>query len=247
MEPEEFPVTQYTVQLYYHPAGGAFDENLPFQIASGVLVRKYKKHFLLTCKHVFDNINPSDVIILTPSLFVVRLPVEITFVNGVTDNIDLALSEFKGHRLAMLKSYYSFLPYRNLGFGHVFDEDLYYMLYGYINKRTKLKDYAFEAESFAYLTTFRHYRNFEKLGFSYHENISLEYNRRKQADFEDDTVVQMGPKELKGMSGGGIWLSVAGRKRDTYRYLLVGIMIEERLDRGFIIGTQIGLIKNELG
>lgn len=247
MESEEFPITQYTVQLYYNPAGGAFGENVPFQIASGVLIRKYKKHFLLTSKHVFDHIIPSNVIILTPSLFVVRLPAQVTFINSVTDNIDLALVELKGHHLAMLKSYYSFLSYRNLGFGHVFDEDLFYMLYGYTNKRTKLKDNAFEAESFGYLTTFRHYRNFEKLGFSYEENISLEYNRRKQSDFEDDTVVQMGPKELKGMSGGGIWLSVAGRKRGTYRYLLVGIMIEERLDRGFIIGTQIGLIKNELG
>ncbi len=49
------------------------------------------------------------------------------------------------------------------------------------------------------------------------------------------------------MSGGGIWLSVAGRKRDAYQYLLVGILIEERLDRGFIIGTRIDLIKNDLG
>jgi len=49
------------------------------------------------------------------------------------------------------------------------------------------------------------------------------------------------------MIGCGIWLSIAGRKRDTCRYLLVGIMIEERLGRGFIIGPQIGVIKNELG
>ncbi len=174
MEPEEFPITKYAVQLYYHPAGKASLENAPVQIASGILVRKHKKHFLLTCKHVFDHINPSDVIILTTSLFAVRLPDEIKFVNNVTDSVNLALTEFKGHRLAMLKSYYTFLPYRNLGFDHIFDEDLYYMLYGYINKRTELKDYAFEAESFGYLTTFRHYRNFKKQGFNYQENISLE-------------------------------------------------------------------------
>lgn len=95
MEPEEFPITQYTVQLYYHPAGEAFEENVPFQIASGVLIRKYKKHFLLTCKHVFDHIIPSDVIIFTPSLFVVRLSAQVAFVNNIADNIDLALVELR--------------------------------------------------------------------------------------------------------------------------------------------------------
>jgi len=246
MEPEEFPIAKYTVQLYHHQANKPFDEIIPSQIASGVLVRKHEKYFLLTCKHVFDHIAPSDVIILTTSFFAIRLPDEIKFINNATDSIDLALVEFKGHRLVMVKRYYFFLPYRNMGFNHVFSEDLYYMLYGYINKRTELKDYAFQAESFGYLTTFRRYRKFEKLGFNYEENISLEYNRRKQGDFEDDTVVQLGPKELKGMSGGGIWLSVAGRKRETYRYLLVGVMIEERLDRGFIIGTKVKLIDNEM-
>jgi hypothetical protein len=246
VEPEEFLVAKYTVQLYFHPAGKPFGENVPVQIASGILIRKYRKYFLLTCKHVFNGINISDVIILTRSLFAVRLPDEIKFINNDTDSIDLALVELKSHRLTMLKSYYSFLPYRNLGFKHIFDEDLYYMFFGFINKRTELKDYALEAESFGYLTNIRHYRKFEELGFNYRENVSLEYNRRKVGDFNDDTRVMMGPKELKGMSGGGIWLSVADRKRDTYRYLLVGIMIEERLDQGFIIGTKIGLIQNHL-
>lgn len=245
MYPEEFPIAKYTVQLYYHPAGKPFAENVPVQIASGILIRKYRKYFLLTCKHVFDGINGSDVIILTRSLFAVRLPDEIMFINNATDSIDLALIEFKGDRLNMLKSYYSFLPFRNLGVKHVFDEDLFYLLYGYINRQTQLKEQAyFSTDSFAYLTNIRHYKKFEALGFNYDENISLEYNRRKQSDFDDNRMI--GPKELKGMSGGGIWLSVPGRKKDTYRYLLVGIMIEERLERGFIIGTKIGLIQNEI-
>jgi len=60
----------------------------------------------------------------------------------------------------------------------------------------------------------------------------------------DNDVKKMGPKDLKGLSGGGIWLSVAGKRVNTYRYILVGIMIEERLERGFIIGTKINLIKH---
>jgi hypothetical protein len=249
MDPDEFPVTKYTVQLYLFPFSEtirSFDrDDAPVQIASGVLIKRHKKHFLLTCKHVFDHIKISDVIILTSSGFSVRLPDEIKFVNNATDSIDLALVEIKKERLAALKYRYSFLPYKNLGFSHVFDEDLFYMLYGYINKHTELKEQAyFEVASFAHLTNIRYYKRFEELGFNYNENISLEYNRRKQSDFDDTRMIS--PKDLKGMSGGGIWLSVAGRKKDTYHYLLVGIMIEERLERGFIIGTKIRLIQNEL-
>jgi len=249
MDPEEFPVTKYTVQLYYFPFSETVSsidrDDAPVQVASGVLIKGRSKYFLLTCKHVFDHIKISDVIILTSSGFSVRLPDAIKFVNNDADSIDMALVELKNERLAELKSRYSFLPYKNLGFNHVFDEDLFYMLYGYINKHTELKEQAyFEVASFAHLTNIRYYKKFEELGFNYDQNISLEYNRRKQSDFEE--VRKVGPKDLKGMSGGGIWLSVAGRKRDTYRYLLVGIMIEERLERGFIIGTKIRLIENEL-
>jgi hypothetical protein len=48
------------------------------------------------------------------------------------------------------------------------------------------------------------------------------------------------------LSGGGIWLSVAGKKPETYKYILVGIMIEQRIDRGFVIGTKIDLVEKFL-
>ncbi len=174
-----------------------------------------------------------------------RLPKEIRFINNNNNSIDLALVELKNERLDHLKSHYSFLPFKNLGFNHVFHEDLYYMLFGFINKRTDLKDDAFNVESFGYLTNIRNYKKIEELGFSYKKNITLEYNRRKQSDMDND-VKKMGPKDLKGLSGGGIWLSVAGKRGNTYRYILVGIMIEERLERGFIIDTKINLMKDAI-
>jgi len=248
VDPEEFPVAKFTVQLYFFPFSDTIKladrDDAPVQIATGILIKGRSKHFLLTCKHVFDHVKISDLIILTSLGFSVGLPDEIKFVNNATDSIDLALFELKNERLAELKSRYSFLPYKNLGFSHIFGDELFYMLYGYVNKRTELIEHAFEVESFAYLTNTRHYKRFEELGFNYNENISLEYNRRKQSDFDDNRKI--GPKELKGMSGGGIWLSMAGKKADTYKYILVGIMIEERLERGFIIGTKIELIENEI-
>lgn len=238
----EFPVLKYTVQLYLHKIPG---DEAPVQIASGILIKGISKCFLLTCKHVFDDIDIEDVIILTSLGFAVRLYKEIQFINNNNNSIDLALVELKNERLDHLKSHYSFLPFKNLGFDHVFHEDLYYMLFGFINKRTGLKVNAFNVESFGYLTNIRNYKRIGELGFSYKENVTLEYNRRKQSDIGDD-VKEIGPKDLKGLSGGGIWLSVAGKRANTYRYILVGIMIEERLERGFIIGTKINFIKDAI-
>lgn len=246
-EEEEFPILKYTVQLYYTPIEKRDtllydDDSPPEQIASGVLISHNSKFFLLTCKHVFNGIRIEDVVILTSWGFAVRLPDEVTFINNDNDSIDLALIRLRGARLEHLKAHYSFLPKRNLGFGHQFDEELWYMMFGYVNKRTTLKDRAFFAESFGFLTSFRRYRKIEKIGFNYDNNITLEYNRRKQGYFHNDTS-SFGFKNLKGMSGGGIWLSVAGKKPDTYKYILLGVMIEERMDRGFIIGTKIDLIE----
>ncbi|MEJ5996238.1 hypothetical protein WG904_17545 [Pedobacter sp. Du54] len=247
MDTEEFPVLKYTVQLYYSPAQNQqldSDHSPPLQIASGVLVQTSKKFFLITCKHVFDNIKIDDVVILTSMGFAVRLPDSVKFLNDANDSIDLAIIELKSYRVSELKTVYSFLPYKYLGFSHEFDEELWYMLFGYVNKKTELEDKAFYAPTFGYLTTIRRYRNFEKLGFSYENNVSLEYSRKQS--FLDEEVKMLGFKELKGMSGGGIWLSVAGRRRNTYNYILVGIMIEERIDRGFVIGTKIGLIEKHI-
>jgi hypothetical protein len=249
---EEFPVLKYTVQLYYSPESEHTSIDIndippPQQIASGVLVRNGSKFFLLTCKHVFDKIKVDDVVILTSFLFAVRLPSQATFINNDNDSIDLAVIPIKGARISVLKSRFSFLPSKYLGFDHIFDEDLFYMLFGYINKRTKRDGREFHSEPFGFLTGIKNFKKIEKLGFDYENNITLEYNRRKQSYLYDDTEIRnFGLKDLKGLSGGGIWLSVDGSTPDTYDYLLLGIMIEERIERGFVIGTKIDLIKKAM-
>ncbi len=211
MDQEEMPVDKYTVQLYYHPVkkdGQTRTEiTYPVQMASGVLIKNSRNHFLLTCKHVFDNISPEDIIILTEEGFAVRLPEDVHFINNDSNSIDLTLIRLSGARVMELKSCYSFLPEKYLGFHHEFDEELWYMLYGFINKKTTRKSKEFYVESFGYLTGIRKYKKIEKIGLSYDNNITLEYNRRKQGYFENDTS-SFGFKELKGWSGGGIWLSV---------------------------------------
>jgi len=248
---EEFPVLKYTVQLYYSPEikDKPLDINKPppQQIASGVLIRNGSKFFLLTCMHVFDNIKVDDVVILVSFWFSVRLPSKAIFINNANNSIDLAVVPIKGARISALKSRFAFLPSKYLGFNHFFDEDLYYMPFGFINKQTKLDGREYYSEPFGFLTGIRHFKKIEKIGFNYGNNITLEYNRRKQSYLYDETDKRnFGPKDLKGLSGGGIWLSVEGKKPESYNYLLMGIMIEERTDRGFVIGTKIDLIRELL-
>lgn len=216
MEEEEFPVLKYTVQLYYLPIDGS-DEVHAIQIASGVLLKYDSKYLLVTCKHVFDDINVKDVFIMIEFGFAVRLPNSIKFISGENDNIDLAIIEFKGYKVKALKSAYSFLPSKYVGSDHYFDEELYYMLFGFINSKTKRNGYEFYVESFAFMTNIINHKNFEEGGYNYTNNITLEYNRRKQSDFFDDER-KLGFKNLTGLSGGGVWLSVAGRKPGTYNF-----------------------------
>lgn len=111
---------------------------------------------------------------------------------------------------------------------------------GFPNKKTSREDIAFHADSFGYLSSIRHFKKFEKLGFNYENNITLEYSRKQSGLLDEE--LQFGFRDLKGLTGGGVWLSAPGRKKDTYKYILVGIMIEERVDRGFVIGTKISLL-----
>jgi hypothetical protein len=249
---EDFPVFPYTVQLFHSPELNSKQDHIslraPEQIASGVLIENASGFFLLTCKHVFDFADVYDVIILTTWGFWVRLlPEHVTFIDNENNSIDLALIQFNDDQVSALKTKYTFLPEENLGLSHNFDPDLFNLFFGFINKQTTRKDIEFYCPPFGYLTTFRQYRKIEKLGFTYDNNITLEYSVRKQSDlaYEGDQR-SMGPRDLKGMSGGEIWLSVAGDQPDTYNYLLVGIMIEERIDRGFIIGTKVDLIERFL-
>lgn len=241
MEPEEFPVLKYTVQLYYSPIGELNDQH-PIQIASGVLLNYTSKFYLITCKHVFDGFKPEDIFILTTSGFAIRLPNKIKFYNGENDSVDLALIRLTGNKVKELKTRYSFLSQKYIGFKHSFDEDLFYMLFGFVNSKTTRDSYVYSVESFAFLTNIRSYKKFEIKGYNYTNNVTLEYNRRKLSDFDDDTR-KFGFKDLTGMSGGGVWLSLEGKKPNTYNYILVAIMIEQRLSNGFIVATKIGLIE----
>jgi hypothetical protein len=233
-----------TAQLFFHSTkAGA--TNIPEQIASGIFIKTNDKFFLLTCKHVFENIKGNDVIIFIHSGKIVRLTSKIEFVS-TNENIDLAVIELNPLQAKNIEEQYSFLHYKNIEFYHDFNNSKMYMLLGFINKQTLLENKSFKAMPFGYLTTIKNIKKIGEIGFNYLENITLGYNRRKQS-FIDSSSINFGPKDLKGLSGGGIWFC---KQHPNVPNLLdcslVGLMIEERIERGFIIGSKISLIQETL-
>lgn len=243
MNTSDLPLIDYTPQLFYH-SKATHNTLAPEQFASGNLIKTESKHLLITCKHVFDNIKIDDIIILTHSGFAVRLLPEKTRFISSKSNIDVAIIEFDYEQVSALKGRYSFLHHSNLEFDHIYSSDNTYMLLGFINHQTKLESKAFHSSPFGFLTSFASLKNFEKMGFNKNENIAFDYNRRKQNYIDSDSI-NFGPKNLKGLSGGGIW-HIKQNERQLIQCTLTGIMIEERTEKGIIIGSKINLLRDFL-
>jgi hypothetical protein len=242
----------YTPQLFYYPYYTEEDKRKvlrvqPEQIASCVLFKTETSFFLITAKHTFNNIQISDVIIFLNGNSLMRLPNDAGFIISKEehDNKDIIILRLPDKTACNIISKYLFLDYRFIDFRHEFVPTEKYLFLGFINGQTKLERKTFLSNPFGFITKIKKIKKIDKLGFNYSDNIILSYNRRKQG-FLLGNSPDFGPKDLSGLSGGGIWnLKKVDYLKGEY-YFLVGIMIEERTNRGIIIGTQIRLALNIL-
>ena len=234
-----------TPQLFHFLAKPNNENVIPEQVASCVLFKTDNEYFLITAKHVFDNIQLSDVIILLNEGNSVRLYGEVGFFIKANehDNLDIAIIKLDSSIAEQLKQRYSFLHYKNIDFIHEYNETNTYMLLGFINDQTRLKGKTFLSTPFGFLTQIKPLNKINDLGLNDIENITLKYNRRKQG-FLFDEIKQFGPTDLTGLSGGGIWHVRQARDKPHLQYcFLVGIMIEQLrgTNRGIVVGTKICL------
>lgn len=240
----EISLSKYTPQLYYFPIiNNEFKHKAPEQIASAVLFTTGTDNFLITAKHVFNNIQPNDIIIFLNGDSTVRLSGDIGFfvIQDRHDNLDIAILKLSIELSVGLKHCYSFLHYKNIDFSHEYADNNTYMLLGYINHQTKLKSKVFTAPPFVFLTKIKPLKKITELGLNNIENITLKYSRRQQS-FLFDNVISFGPKDLTGLSGGGIWFCRADKGTPHLQYCsLVGIMTEQLrgTNRGIVVGTKI--------
>lgn len=231
----------FTPQLYYYNS-----QNLrPEQIASGVLFILKGDYFLITAKHVFDNIQISEVIIFLNGDNVVQLSGNIGFhiIQNRHDNLDIAILKLSNELSDKIKERYTFLHYKNIDFSHIYSASNNYMLLGYINHQTELKGRTFSATPFGFLTQIKTLKKIGDLGLNDRENITLKYSRRRQTFLFDDTV-SFGPRDLAGLSGGGIWHCKTDKNKPHIQCcFLVGIMIEQLrgTNRGIIVGTKVNM------
>ncbi|HMJ47842.1 MAG TPA: hypothetical protein VK498_10960 [Ferruginibacter sp.] len=242
------PLLNYTPQLYYYPFYSEADKQKvlkaePEQIGSSVLFKTEKSHFLITAKHVFDNIRISDVIVFLNGDSVIRLPIEAGFIEPIDqqDNKDIIIIQINHELASHFSTRYQFLDHTKIAFRHKFTQEEKYLIFGYINHQTKLHKETFVTNQFGFITSVKELNKIEDLGFNYDDNIILIYNRRKQGFVFSDSP-DFGPKDLRGLSGCGVWnIKPDPSNPGHYFYLLTGIMIEERINRGIVIGTQIRL------
>ncbi|HEX7904685.1 MAG TPA: hypothetical protein VF487_12455 [Chitinophagaceae bacterium] len=235
----------FTAQLFYYPIKSTNQNVIPVQVASSVLFKTDNDYFLVTAKHVFSDVKLSDIIILLNDGNAVQLYGEIGFfiVNKPHDNLDIAILKLDMEIVKQLEHQYSFLHYKNIDFSHDYNETNNYMLLGFINKQTELKGKTFQSTPFGFLTQLKRMNKLSDLRLNDIENIALRYNRRKQTFLFND-VKQLGPQDLTGLSGGGIWFVRQYACKPHLQYCsLVGIMIEQLrgTNRGIVVGTKIYL------
>ena len=235
-----------TVQLFYHPVKAPEREWSPQQIASGVLIKTQGEHFLITAKHVLREISINDIIIFLNRDNYIRLTGEIGWyeLDNTYDNLDILILKLEADLVNQFIKQYQFLDSVSIDFFHNYKPENKYILFGFINGKTKLKNKTFLADSFFFLTEMVWFKKIADLGLNYVENITLKYNRRKQTSLFGGNL-EMGPRDLTGLSGGGIWHVIQDKiNPNLYNCSLVGIMTEHLrgTNRGVIVGTKICLI-----
>lgn len=232
-----FPFQKSCLQLFYCRNEHGIT---PQPLATAILVN-INGCFLITAKHVFNKASIDEVGIITSDGKMARLYGDLGFYLGdpETDSIDIAVLKLPDPLIEELTLSHHFLHHKNIAFTNNQDITSQYFFYGFIAKQTSLRRKTFESTPFAMLTRRLVLKNIESMGYNDRENLLLVYNRRKQS-FIDSHQINHGPNNLSGLSGGGVWEVKKNLGKNIFT--LTGIMIEQRLDRGFIVSTRIHLI-----
>lgn len=237
----------FTPQLFYYPKFSS-DAELrclePEPLASGVLINIQGRPFLITAKHIFDNMNATirDIAIFLPHGFI-SLDGIVAFHQCTTEHdiLDIAVIELPVDRAQALEREYKFLPWQNMNINHTLNNEGNYFFCGFINYQTERKGKTYKITPFSFKTKLKEDIRIDNLGFDPTYNIPLRYNKRKQRRGTEN-YKSKGPKEMQGLSGCGIWNIHRNHATRHNIFSLVGIMIEGILERGVLFGTHIRLV-----
>ncbi len=237
----------FTPQLFYFPRYRELvDSRLkPEPIGSCVLVDINGESFLLTAKHTFQNVNLKDVSIFAGDRMI-TLGGDISYflAEEESDPIDIAIVKLHPEMAKIVRRHFKFLPHQYLDLDHTFHNKYQYNFCGFINDLTEVVENSITPYRYSYVGRPNLEFKLEKNGYYRHSNIAIKFGRRNQRNL-GDTFSTHGPKEYNGLSGCGLWhLQIENGK--VCNINLVGIMIEQRLERGVLIATKLNVIKGLL-
>lgn len=212
-------------------------------LGCGVLLRVNDDIYLITAGHLLNLKDWHKLMIPAappdPTMVWLRGTVYTTYDTQSNGNlIDFALLKFAKSQRKYFKG--PFCNPTDILVNHDVDPKGYYVIAGYPVSGVKKKSGKAEYHStpVKFLTYPIAENRYEKHGFNPEYFILLNYSR-KLAPFGTDK--KQITKELTGISGSGLWYvpNWNDRKKGVPRFYLVGIMVENHKDRGFLAALRI--------
>jgi len=208
-------------------------------IGTSVLFKKFDNFFLITAKHIYDETSKYDLFIpLVGSFLQIGGKWKYFNTHREYDNIDIAILKLDEKLIPLILSSYKFIMLEVLKEVEMISEDNYFIVMGFPVSKTNGNGREFVTTPFGFITQQIQLKKINKIALSEKDNITVRYSRKEQG-FIDAGIKSQGPKDLRGISGGGLWLFKSkGQLSGTVHLSLAGIVTEADINRGIICATR---------
>ena len=238
-------VESYTLQLFY-----LSDEQVPIPIASSILIKSFRNHYLLTAAHVYSGKAADRIFYIRDSDELVSIGGEKLIsrirANHVSNQTDLCIIQLDALSISnIISENKMFFDISGMNLDMDIDKSDLLMLYGYPWRHTNVNQDRKRIihKPYRYLTKLTDHPDKD---YVQPWLVQVKYTKNKAGRL-GQTHTHRGP-EPEGMSGGGIWKPTRTLydKNESITYCLVGIMTEYLRDRSIIVGTRMNIINDAL-
>lgn len=208
-------------------------------LGTSVLLKRLDSYFLITARHIYDESSSYDLFIpLSNSFIQVGGKWKYFNTHRQYDNIDIAILSLDQKLISPILTSYKFIISEILEEVDMKSEDNYFIVMGFPVSKTNGNGREFITTPFGFITQQIQLKRINKIALSENDNITVRYSRKEQG-YLDAGIKSQGPKDLRGISGGGLWLfKTKGTLSGTIQLSLAGIIIEADINRGIICATR---------
>lgn len=209
-------------------------------IGTSVLLKYEDEFFLVTAKHVLQELENYDLYIPLKNDFL-KVGGKWDYLTSALeyDNIDVAILRLDEELIEPILTKYKFIKKGVINVDYTENEDDYFIIMGFPIKRTNRDGRSFTTDPFFFITSQIRLKKINKIFLNEEDNITVRYRRNDQSFMENDFKSQ-GPKDLRGISGCGLWhFRKEVNFNGSINLSLVGIVIEADINRGIICATRV--------